>query len=148
MNRPILNLPEIAPRIEEREGVEFIFDSVRKKYLMLTPEEWVRQHFLGLLINQLNYPAGLIQVERQHHYHQNKKRSDIIVLDKEGRPFLLVECKAPEIPIQPKVLAQVAMYNKSVQASYIAVSNGLKHFVWKRSEDSYQQLKAFPIYAD
>lgn len=146
MDWPVLNLPAILSRTEEREGEEFIWDPIRKKLLLLTPEEWVRQHFVSLLTNQLGYPAGLVQLERQHKYHVSAKRTDIIILDKNGNPFLLVECKAPNVKIGDQVLGQIALYNKSLQANFIAVSNGMKHFVWEWRDENYVQLKDFPAY--
>lgn len=147
MNRyPALRLPSIEPRIERRGEEEFIFDSIRKKFLLLTPEEWVRQHFVNLLVKHLKYPAGLIQLEKQHDYNQLAKRTDITVLDKEGKPFLLVECKSADVTIEEKVLSQIALYNKSLSANYISVTNGLKHFVWRHKDGEYVQLSDFPIY--
>ena len=147
MPYPALKLPPIQARLEVRDGQELIFDEIRKKFLILTPEEWVRQHFLHLLINHLNYPRGLFQVERQHTYAQSAKRSDIVVLNKSGAPFLLVECKACDVRINQQTLEQIALYNKTLAAEYIAVTNGLEHFIWKKNEDGYLQLDRFPTYS-
>lgn len=148
MKYPELNLPSIDLRIEMRAGEEYVFDAVRKKFLLHTPEEWVRQHFVGLLINHLHYPKGLIQLERQHNYHSKLKRTDILVMNSEGQPFLLVECKSFTESLSQKTLDQIAVYNKSLNSAFIAVSNGIKHFVWRRSSDGYEQLKDFPAYGD
>ncbi len=147
MKNPILNLPEIIPNIKIEDGQTFIQDSIRKKYLVLTPEEWVRQHFIGLLCDHLRYPAGLIQVERQLEYFKSKKRSDILVLDQKGVPFLLVECKAYDVKINQGTLNQIATYNKTIKAPFIGVTNGMKHFAWELKDDKYVQLDQFPIYA-
>lgn len=146
MNHPPLLLPPINPKIESKGDEEFIFDPIRKKQLLLTPEEWVRQHFVNLLKEHLGYPAGLFQLERQHKYAGSSKRSDILVLDKSGKPFLLVECKAYDVSLNEKTLTQISTYNKTLQAKYIAVSNGLKHFVWKFENGKYDQLTSFPSY--
>lgn len=148
MTHPDLKLPSIEVRTDIRSGEEVIFDIIRKKFLVLTPEEWVRQHFIGLLINNLNYPKGLFQVERQHEYYRSKKRTDILVLDKQGKSLLLVECKAYDVEISQKTLEQIAVYNKTIQAKYIAVSNGIKHFVWISKDGNYLQLDHFPDYSD
>ncbi len=116
--------------------------------LLLTPEEWVRQHFVNLLKEHLGYPAGLFQLEKQHTYSGALKRTDITVLDKMGNPFLLVECKAYDVAINEATLKQIATYNKTLKAKYIAVTNGLKHFVWQLQAAGYQQLGEFPRYAD
>ena len=146
MNHPTLNLPDINPKIKTEDTQEFIFDSIRKKYLVLTPEEWVRQHFVEFLTKHLNYPAGLIQMERQHEYFKSKKRSDILIFGKKGQAFLLVECKSFDVKIAQSTLNQVATYNKTLDAPFIGVTNGLKHFVWELANGEYVQLKQFPTY--
>ena len=146
MTHPKLNLPEINPRIKVEDEQTFIYDSIRKKYLVLTPEEWVRQHFIQLLVDHLNYPSGLFQLERQHEYFRSKKRSDILVMDQEGQPFLLIECKAYDVKIKKNTLTKIAMYNKTIEAPFIGVTNGLKHFAWELHEDAYEQLERFPDY--
>lgn len=144
MNLPQLNLPPIDARLKTTAEGPIIFDRIRRKYVSLTPEEWVRQHFIHLLIDRLGYPTGLFKVERQHTYFGRLQRSDILVLDTDARPYLLVECKAPEVPINQKTLDQLAIYNKTLRAPYMASSNGLKHFVWKRNGEAYEALHHFP----
>lgn len=133
-----LNLPEFDVRVKEGK----IFCLIRKKWIVLTPEEWVRQHFINLMINHLGYPKGLIRLEQGLKYFKNAKRSDIVLLNRDVGNFMVVECKAATEPINQKVMNQVAQYNKVLNSSYIAVSNGLKHFIWERGE----QLKEFPKY--
>lgn len=135
-----LNLPEYAPRTKGDE----IFCLVRRKYVVLFPEEWVRQHFLNLLIEYLDYPRGMIKLEHTLSYFKNQKRSDITVLDRDGTVSLLVECKSHKVALNEKVVKQVAEYNKIIDAKYIAVTNGLKHFVWKREGEAFEQLTNFP----
>lgn len=145
-NFPKLALPEINARIEVREEELYIFDNIRKKFIFLTKEEWVRQHFVQLMIDQLKYPKGLIQVETGLTYFRSKKRSDIVLFDTSAQPFLLVECKSPEIKMGKSTLTQLAVYNKVLNAKYVAITNGLKHFVWqkKESHNDYDSLSAFP----
>lgn len=143
-----LNLPECFLDVKNEEGNTFVFDIIRKKYVVLTPEEWVRQHFIHLMINHLKYPKALITVESGLSYFKSAKRSDITLKDREGRNFLLVECKAPDIKLNQLTLNQISVYNKNLQASYIAMTNGLQHFIWKfhQKEAQYEQLSTFPAF--
>ena len=122
-----LSLPVINARISQIDDKPYIFDIVRKKNILLTPEEWVRQHFVHYLIDGLGYPKPLIKVEQGLRYHSLLKRSDIIVFDRSGVPLVLVECKAPEIPLNQKVVEQAMMYNKTIMAPYIIITNGIEH---------------------
>ncbi len=123
-----LNLPGAELRIRNNMGKQEVFDSIRKKFVALTPEEWVRQHFIHYLTDHLNVPRSLIAVEAPLHYHRLKKRSDILVYGKDGAPCLIVECKAPEVPVTQAVFDQVAMYNRELKVPYLAVTNGMVHF--------------------
>jgi hypothetical protein len=144
MRFPQLNLPSFEPRIQETEGGTLIFDPVRKKFVTLTQEEWVRQHFLNLLIGHLGYPTALLKAETGMIYHQSAKRTDILAYHRTGAPYLLVECKAPTIPIDANTLKQAAEYNKVLTARYLAVTNGLRHLVWELIEQTYVPLNEFP----
>ncbi|MFH1005386.1 MAG: type I restriction enzyme HsdR N-terminal domain-containing protein [Bacteroidota bacterium] len=128
-----LNLPEYKFRIQKSEKGIQIFDSVRKKFVALTPEEWVRQNFIQYLIQKKKYPASLIAVESGLKYNRLKKRSDIIVFNKTGNIWMIIECKSPTIKITQDAFHQVAMYNigKGKKAEYLTVTNGLKHFCCK-----------------
>ncbi len=137
-----LKLPEFEVKLKDN----FIFCLARKKWVVLTPEEWVRQHFLNLLISHLDYPKGMFRLEHTMHYFKNQKRSDISVLDKEGKMFLLVECKAPNIKLDQKVINQVSEYNKVLDSQYVAITNGMSHFIWKREENRLTQINKFPFY--
>ena len=122
-----LSLPVFDINIKESEGKNVIFDIIRKKYIVLTPEEWVRQHFVHYLIDHLGYSKGLIGVEKGMKYNSLQKRTDIIVYDRNGAPLLLVECKEPNHDLNQKVMEQAMMYNKTLSAPYIVVSNGIEH---------------------
>ncbi len=139
-----LKLPKFDIRIRDQE----VFCLVRKKWIVLTPEEWVRQHFLNLLIQHLNYPKGLIRLEHSHSYFKNKKRSDIVVLDRNSGIFLVVECKATNVTIESKVLNQVSEYNKVLNSKYIAITNGINNFIWEKRDEKYNQLTSFPRYTE
>ena len=116
--------------------------------MVLTPEEWVRQHLVNYFINHLKYPKSLISIERGLHYNQLQKRSDITVFDRSGNPWLIVECKSPEINLDQKSVLQVAVYNSDVKAKFVSVSNGLKHICYEAKADinEIEMLKEFPMY--
>jgi hypothetical protein len=143
-----LNLPEFEVNLKKSEGKIWIFDGIRKKFVVLTPEEWVRQHLIQYFISHLNYPRTLIQVERGLQYNQLQKRSDFVVFDRQGKPWLLVECKSPEIQLDQKSVNQAALYNMEVKAKYVALSNGLKHVCYEAAErlEEITLLKDFPEY--
>lgn len=123
-----LNLPKFDWDIRENKGSTTIFDPLRKRHIVLTPEEWVRQHFVQYLIQHLKYPKSLIQLERGHAYNTLAKRTDILIYDRSGSPYMLVECKASHIKIDEKVFQQASVYNKTIQAKYLVVTNGIQHY--------------------
>jgi hypothetical protein len=143
-----LNLPPYPFKITEVNGQLTLFDEIRKKTIIITPEEWVRQHFVQYLIQQKNYPKTLIKLEGGHKLHGRAKRSDIIVFDNEGRKILMVECKAPGVPINQKVFEQIARYNMVQKIELLAVTNGLQHyFCTINFEDgSYRFINELPVY--
>lgn len=144
---PELNLPPFEPILSKSEGKLWIFDSLRKKHLVLTPEEWVRQHWINYLINHLGYPGGLFSLEKGLKYNQLQKRTDLIVFDREGQPYLLVECKAPAIKIEEKTLMQAMTYNKKINCPNLILSNGLihKYLGYVEAEGKLTQLRTPPI---
>ena len=126
-----LNLPQVEFKIKSNENKQFIFDIVRKKYVTLNPEEWVRQHILHYLTTNKNYPTSLIAVEKQMTVNNLKKRFDILVFNNKGLPEIIVECKAPGTNITQDVFDQIARYNLKLNAKYLMVSNGLQHYFCK-----------------
>lgn len=123
-----LNLPAIEAKIIKEEGRRKIFDPIRKKYVVLTPEEWVRQHFIQFISISLSYPKSLIKVESGLQVNSLNKRSDILVFDRNGKPWMLIECKAPNLKLNQNAFNQAAVYNMTVGAKYLAVTNGMMHF--------------------
>lgn len=123
-----LNLPNYQFRIKSNENKLFIFDFIRKKEVVLTPEEWVRQHFLMYLVTEKKYPASLIAVEKKLTINTLTKRTDIVVYNTDGKPAIIVECKAPNVNITQQVFDQIARYNLKLTAQYLIVTNGLHHF--------------------
>ena len=123
-----LNLPSYPFKIKEEEASVFIFDDIRKKYLLLTPEEWVRQHVVKYLIHEKNYPKTLIKLEGGLKLNALQKRTDILIFDSSGKRVVLVECKAPSVNITQKVFDQIARYNFVHRTECLIVSNGLEHY--------------------
>lgn len=143
-----LNLPNYKFKLKSNENKTLIFDNLRKKYMVLTPEEWVRQHFVQFLIEEKNYPPSLIAIEKQVLVNNLKKRSDILVFNKEGNPDIIVECKAPKIKITQATFDQIARYNSTLNANFLVVTNGLNHFYCKMDfeNETYVFLKEIPNY--
>ena len=145
MQQP-LNFPEFKFNIQENEGKLSIFDPLRKKYLVLTPEEWIRQHMVNFLVEFKDYPKNLFAQEKGIQYNSLQKRFDILIHNRQGDPFLLIECKAPDVKISQKTVEQVAIYNKIIKAPFMGVSNGIHHlfFTYINSEQKYEQLSDLP----
>ncbi|MCM0041155.1 MAG: type I restriction enzyme HsdR N-terminal domain-containing protein [Algoriphagus sp.] len=143
---PILNLPAFEPQLLKREGQVFIFDFLRKKHLVLTPEEWVRQHWIRFLIDHQSFPKGLLTSERGLVYNGLQKRTDLLVFDRQGLPYFLLECKAPEVEINEKVLSQAIAYNQMLKCPFIALSNGNKHIFmgYEAKEGKFVQQNCLP----
>jgi hypothetical protein len=123
-----LNLPTFEYKTKQVEGKPYIFDLLRKKYVRLSPEEWVRQHIVHLLLSHYAYPKALIRTEGGMILNQTQKRTDVLVFDRAGQPFLLVECKAPHITLNQTVFDQISRYNHVHRAPYVVISNGLVHY--------------------
>jgi len=140
-----LNLPAFEYTVKESEGKIWIYDVLRKKYLVLTPEEWVRQHFLYYLLNHVQYPKSLIKVEGGLKFNRLQKRTDIVVFDRNGNPWMIVECKAPDLPINESTLRQASVYNATLKAKYLVMTNGMKTFCCRtESESGAVMLKDLP----
>lgn len=141
-----LNLPSAELTTKKENGKVWIFDGIRKKYIQLTPEEWVRQHFIHYLIDVHHYPKALFRVEGSLQYNRLQKRSDILVCDRQGKPWMLIECKSPSVKLTQKAFNQVAVYNLTVGAAYLSVTNGLVHYCWQaaKTQDDTVFLNEFP----
>lgn len=126
-----LNLPAYIFNIKYVNNKQLIFDSQRKKYVVLTPEEWVRQHLIRFLIEEKKYPAALLVVEQQIMFNGMRKRCDAVVYNQNAEPLMIIECKAPTVVIRQATFDQVAVYNSSLNVPYYLISNGLQHFCVK-----------------
>ena len=144
----LLNLPGYEAKIREKEGKREIFDRLRRCYVALTPEEWVRQHFVNMLIEHKGYPATLTANEVSITLNGMMRRCDTVVYDKNLRPIAIVEYKAPTVKIDEKVFAQIARYSLVLKVDYLIVSNGLQHFCCKMDYEkkSYSFLREIPAY--
>ncbi len=143
-----LNFPKFSYRIKNTENNISIFDEIRKKYVALQPEEWVRQHCLHYLMSAKNYPKSLINVEKELRVHNLKKRYDIVVYKNTGAIRILVECKAPTIDITQDTFDQIARYNLTLKADYLMVTNGVHHYFCQLdyNQKTYHFLKDLPSY--
>lgn len=149
MFKPVpLNLPAFPFKIKQDESQTYIFDRLRKKYLVLTPEEWVRQHLVQFLINQKKYPRALIKLEEGLKLNSLQKRTDIIIYNTSGEKIFLAECKAPSVKISQQTFDQIARYNFIHRVPLLLVSNGISHFccLINFKESSYQFISEIPEY--
>jgi hypothetical protein len=144
-----LNLPAIN-NVELKKSADkiLIFDFLRKRYIVLTPEEWVRQHFIHYLVYHLHYPKALIKVEGGLTFNTLRKRSDIVVFDREGNPWMVVECKAPDLTLSDRTIQQASTYNHSLKAKYLVITNGMANICCEINWDSRHTvvLDAMPLY--
>jgi hypothetical protein len=144
-----LNLPKYTFRIKNKENKLYIFDKIRKKDLVLTEEEWVRQNFVSYLHEDKKYPLSLIAVEKQCRVNDLIKRTDILVFNKTGSPHIIVECKAPQVQINQDTFDQIARYNMKLNATFLILTNGLQHYYCQMDHVAmrYTFLKEIPNYA-
>jgi len=144
-----LNLPEYNFRIKKQHEKLVIFDSQRKRYVSLTPEEWVRQHFIQFLIQEKDYPAARLAVEKQLNMNGMKKRCDAILYNEYALPLLIIELKAPNVPISQATFDQVAVYNAKLKVDFFMVSNGFEHYCCRVDTENarYEYLPEIPDYS-
>jgi hypothetical protein len=145
-----LNFNTYKFNIKAEQGNTLIFDIVRKKYVRLSPEEWVRQHVIHFLIEEIQVPKGLISVEKELVFNGLKKRYDICVANAKGQLQLLVECKAPGVKLSDATLQQAAIYHHSIGVKAIFISNGLNHyyFTWQENEQKFKLQSEWALYPD
>lgn len=143
-----LNFPQYPFRLKSSENKPLIFDEIRKKFVRLTPEEWVRQHTVAHILNVYHYPISLVNVEKELKLNQVSKRYDVVVFKPNGNIQLIVECKAPKIKINQKTFDQIARYNLALKSDYLMVTNGLNHYYCQMDYEAkkYIFLPDFPVY--
>jgi hypothetical protein len=144
-----LNFPAYSFRFKNNENKVAIFDEIRKKFVILTPEEWVRQHVVRFLLEEKKYPKSYINVEKLLKVNGLKKRYDAVVFNPDGSIFILVECKAPEVKISQGTFDQIARYNMTLNAQFLMVTNGHNHYFCKMDyeQEEYQFLQELPCFS-
>ncbi|MCB0426041.1 MAG: type I restriction enzyme HsdR N-terminal domain-containing protein [Mangrovimonas sp.] len=135
-----LNFPKFSFRFKNSENKLAIFDEIRKKFVILQPEEWVRQHCIHYLLSVKNYPKSLINVEKELVLNNLKKRYDLVVFNPNGSLHLIVECKAPTVDITQQTFDQIARYNLTLNASYLMVTNGINHYYCQIDQENQRYL--------
>jgi hypothetical protein len=147
---PSLNLPPYVLKYRTEGQITQIFDKWRKKYVVLTPEEWVRQHLVNFLVSEKKFPSSLIVLEGGLKLNGLQKRSDVVVYNTKGEPILIVECKAPGVKISQETFDQITRYNMTLKVDYLLVSNGLDHYCCRMDylQKGYTFLKEVPLFDD
>jgi len=141
-----VNFPEPVFRLKKEKDVEFIFDAIRKQWLVLNEEEWVRQNFVQYLIQTLKYPAAFIAIEKEIMLGELKKRFDILVYDKDHRPWMMIECKSAAVSLNDAALQQVLRYNISVPVPFLIITNGHYTFGWEKSNRELNLIQQMPLW--
>lgn len=142
-----INYPEPDFRFKEEAGKKFIYDIVRKQWFQITEEEWVRQNFIRVLIHQKKYPVSLFAVEKEMKLGELSKRFDILVYDRNHKPWMMIECKAPEIKLTEKVIEQILNYHISIPCEYLIITNGKDTFGWHKQNAEMKLIEELPIWA-
>jgi hypothetical protein len=141
-----LNLPAYAFQTRQEGDHHEILDEIRRKWLVLTPEEWVRQHVLMYLVHDRGYPASLMEVEKGLQVGKTAKRADIVISSTQGKPIMIVECKAPEIKLNQEVMDQAGRYNITLKVPFLLISNGLQHFCCALQKGTWSFLDEIPTW--
>ena len=144
----IIDLLKYELKVREIEGKRYVFDAIRKKYLVLTPEELVRQKFVAYLVEEKQYPRALFRLEGGLKYGEMQKRSDILIYNQQGMPHLLVECKSYKVKLSQEVFHQASVYNSTVRARYLGITNGIEHIFFEMDYETlrHKLLDALPDY--
>lgn len=139
-----VNYPPPAFKIKQENEQHFVFDAIRKTWLLLTEEEWVRQNFIQYLITELHYPSTLIALEKELELNGLKKRFDVLVYDQEHQPWMLIECKAPQIELNDAALEQVLRYHMSIPVPFLVITNGQSTYGWQKVNYELKLLDKLP----
>ncbi len=140
----VINYPEPAFRVRKQNGTEEVFDPLRKKWIVLTLEEWVRLNFIQFLLEVKKYPVSLIAIEKEIKLGELKKRFDILVYNSKHEPWLMVECKAMDVQLNEGVLQQLLRYNMDLQVPFIIITNGNYTMGWKKGETGLHEINELP----
>jgi hypothetical protein len=142
----MINYPEPNFRIKKENDKEFLFDPLRKKWLLLTPEEWVRQNFVQYFIQVMNYPSSLIALEKEIMLGELKKRFDILIYNNNHQPWMIVECKAADIKLNDETLQQALRYNITVPVEFLVITNGSYSFGWQKKDGQLHEISELPAW--
>ena len=140
----LIEFPQYPFKIKEEEGRKLIFDTIRKSWLLLTPEEWVRQNFIQYLVQVKQYPAALIAIEKEIMLGELVKRFDILIYDRNYQPWMMIECKGMQMPLNESVLEQVLRYNISVPVPHLVITNGSYTIAFSKTEGTLERLEELP----
>ncbi len=138
-----VNYPLFQYKIKREENKELIFDEVRKRWVRLTPEEWVRQNMIQYLLQDLKYPASLLSIEKELKLGELRKRCDIIVY-KDASPWMIIECKEPNVPISEKTMQQILRYHLALPVPFLCLTNGNQVFLFEKVNHNFTEIGAFP----
>ena len=139
-----IEFPKEQTKTRQRAGANEIFDAIRKKWLVLTPEEWVRQNILQFLLLKKNYPASLIAIEREIRLGELKKRCDIVIYNRNSEPWMIIECKEMNVSLSQKTIEQILRYHITLHAKFLVISNGSYCFGFEKKEGQFMQINDFP----
>jgi hypothetical protein len=140
----VVKYPEPDFQLKKEGDKEFIFDTIRKKWVVITPEEWVRQNFIRYLVDAKKYPAALIAVEKEIRLGEMNKRFDILVYNNDHKPWMMVECKAMSVQLDESVLQQLLRYHISIPVEYLVITNGSQCYAWRKSEKKLELISELP----
>ncbi|MBK7097499.1 MAG: type I restriction enzyme HsdR N-terminal domain-containing protein [Sphingobacteriales bacterium] len=143
-----IHFPEPDFKIQQKDGQPYIFDNIRKKWLLLQDEEWVRQNFINYLLKVKNYPKTIIAIEKEIQLGELRKRFDILVFDKEHKPWMLIECKAQGVKLNTGTFDQILRYNISLPSKYLIITNGSQTFGWQNTGKQLKEINTLPDYTN
>ena len=141
-----MKYPEPDFKTKMENDRRYIFDKIRKTWLLLTEEEWVRQNFVNYLVNELHYPSSFIALEKEIQLHDLRKRFDILIYDRQHQPWMMVECKGADILLSEDVLQQVLRYNVSVPVKFIVITNGKQAIAWEKAGGALRLMNEMPVW--
>ena len=139
-----IEFPKEGLKVQQRQGIDEIFDPVRKKWLLLSPEEWVRQNLIQFLLISKNYPLPLIAIEKEIKLGELRKRCDIVVYNRDMQPWMIIECKEMNVALSEKTLDQILRYHISLPAKYLIISNGAYSFGFEKTGQQFFEINSFP----
>lgn len=141
-----INFPKDKVAVKQQEGVNEIFDPIRKKWLQLTPEEWVRQNFVQFLFRE-EYPASLIAIEKEIKLGELRKRCDIVVYSRDMQPWMIIECKEMNVPLSEKTIEQILRYHIVLPCRFLVITNGSYSYGFEKRDTAFMEMDSFPVYA-